>query len=260
MSEPNLILQIEEPLARLTVNRPAVLNALNRETLAELREAFASLDANEAVRAVVLTGAGEKAFIAGADIKELAGLPPLEAKEFAEAGQGVCDAIAGMNKPVIAAVNGFALGGGCEVALACHLRFGSTKARLGQPEVNLGVIPGWGGTQRLPRLVGRGAALSILLTGDPVDATEALRIGLLDRVVEPEALLSTCEETAKRIAARGPLAVRLLLAATRRGVDVPLPAGLAIEADAFGLAASTDDWREGTTAFLEKRKPEFRGR
>ena len=259
MSEANLIVEQSGPIARVTVNRPAVLNALNRATLAELQETFASLGANTAVRAVILTGSGEKAFIAGADIRELATLGPLAARAFAAEGQRLCDRIMCLSKPVIAAVNGFALGGGCEVCLACHLRIGSTNARLGQPEVNLGVIPGWGGTQRLPRLVGLGRALELLLTGDPIRAEEAHRIGLLNRVVEPDALLPACEEIATKIASKGPLAVRLALEAARRGLDGSLAAGLDVEADAFGLAASTSDWGEGTSAFLEKRKPSFHG-
>jgi enoyl-CoA hydratase len=259
MSDQNLIVEQSGPIARVTVNRPKVLNALNRATLAELQETFSSLGANPAVRAVVLTGAGEKAFIAGADISELASLGPLAARAFASEGQRLCDRISRLSKPVIAAINGFALGGGCEVALACHIRIASSNARLGQPEVNLGVIPGWGGTQRLPRLVGRGRALDLLLTGDAIGAEDAFRIGLVNRVVEPEALLPACEETATKIAARGPLAVRLVLEAVQRGLEGSLAAGIDVEADAFGLAASTSDWREGTAAFLEKRKPSFRG-
>ena len=259
MSDQNLIVEQSGPIARVTVNRPNVLNALNRATLAELQETFTSLGANTAVRAVILTGAGEKAFIAGADIRELATLGPLAARAFASEGQRLCDRISRLSKPVIAAVNGFALGGGCEVSLACHIRIGSSNARIGQPEVSLGVIPGWGGTQRLPRLIGLGRALDLLLTGDPVGAEDAHRMGLLNRVVEPEALLATCEEIATKIASKGPLAVRLALEAARRGLEGSLAAGLDVEADAFGLAASTSDWREGTTAFLEKRKPSFRG-
>lgn len=259
MSEKNLIIEQSGPIARVTINRPKVLNALNRQTLGELLEAFTSLDANGAVRAVILTGAGEKAFIAGADIRELATLGPLAARDFSVYGQRVCNLIQGLTKPVIAAVNGFALGGGCEVAMSCHIRIGSTAARLGQPEVNLGVIPGWGGTQRLPRLVGLGRALELLLTGDPVKADEAVRIGLLNRVVEPDALLGTCEEIASKIASKGPIAARLVLEAAHRGLEGSQIAGLDVEADAFGLTASTADWREGTAAFMEKRKPAFRG-
>jgi enoyl-CoA hydratase len=259
MAIENLIVEEKGPIAVLTVNRPKVLNALNRQTLAEVRATIGGLLVKQQIQVIIVTGAGERAFIAGADITELADLSPLEARGFSQEGQSVCDLIAESTKPVIAAVNGFALGGGCEVAMACHLRIASAKAKLGQPEVNLGVIPGWGGTQRLTRLVGLGRALEILLTGDPIRADEAMRIGLVNRVVEPEDLLPTCEELAGKIASRGPLAVRLTLEAARRGVEGSLAAGLAIEADAFGLAASTSDWREGTAAFLEKRAASFRG-
>ncbi len=259
MSYQNLIVDDGGPIARVTINRPDVLNALNRATLGEIVAAFTALGRNAAVRVVILTGAGEKAFAAGADIRELKDLPPLAAHEFSREGQLACTVISRIGKPVIAAVNGFALGGGCEIALACSIRIGSRKAKLGQPEVNLGVIPGWGGTQRLPRLVGLGLALEAILTGDAIGAEEAYRIGLLNRVVEPEELLPTCEAIARKIAARGPLAVRLALDACQRGLEGSLAEGLALEADAFGLAASTADWREGTGAFLEKREPGFRG-
>lgn len=259
MPEQNLIVDEKGAIAFVKINRPKVLNALNRQTLGELHEAFTRLGNDPKIQVVILTGAGEKAFIAGADITELATLSPLEARSFSQEGQHVCDLISQSGKPVIAAVNGFALGGGCEVAMACHIRIAGSNARLGQPEVNLGVIPGWGGTQRLARLVGLGRALELLLTGDPIRADEALRIGLVNRVVEPEALLSICEEIAGKIVSRGPVAVRLTLEAARRGLDGSLAAGLSIEADAFGLAASTSDWREGTAAFMEKRKAEFRG-
>jgi enoyl-CoA hydratase len=259
MEFENLLVRTDGPIATITVNRPQVLNALNAATIAELTSALAAAADDPNVVVVILTGAGEKAFIAGADITELATLPPMEARRFARKGQQLTHTIQWLGKPVIAAVNGFALGGGCEVALACHLRIGSTNARLGQPEVNLGVIPGWGGTQRLPRLVGLGRALEILLSGDPVPADEAWRIGLLNRVVELPALIATAEEMARKIASRGPAAVRLTLEVAQRGLDAGLAPGLLVEADAFGLAASTHDWREGTAAFLEKRKAAFKG-
>jgi enoyl-CoA hydratase len=259
MGYQNLIVEASGPVTRVTVNRPEVLNALNRATLAEIVAAFSAIGRDPAARVVILTGAGEKAFIAGADIKELKDLPPLAASEFAREGQLACTVISRIGKPVIAAVNGFALGGGCEVALACTIRIGSRKAKLGQPEVNLGVVPGWGGTQRLPRIVGLGRAAEIILTGDPIGAEEAHRIGLLNQIVEPEELMPTCEAIAGKIASRGPLAVRLALGACQRGLEGSLAEGLALEADAFGLAASTADWREGTSAFLEKRAPNFRG-
>lgn len=259
MSYKNLIVEETASVARVTINRPEVMNALNRETLSEIVSAFTALGRNRAVRVVILTGAGEKAFIAGADIREIADLSPLGAHEFAREGQLACTVISRIGKPVIAAINGFALGGGCEVALACSIRVGSRKAKLGQPEVNLGVVPGWGGTQRLTRLVGLGRALEIILSGDPVGAEEAHRIGLLNHVVEPEELLPTCEALAAKIASRGPLAVRLALDACQRGLEGSLNEGLALEADAFGLTASTADWKEGTHAFMEKRAPSFRG-
>jgi enoyl-CoA hydratase len=256
----NLIYEQDGPIARITVNRPDVLNALNRATLDELGQAVERAGDDTSVRAAIITGAGPKAFIAGADIGELATLGALEARSFARRGQQVLHRIQWLGKPVIAAVNGFALGGGCEVALACHLRIGSTKARLGQPEVNLGVIPGWGGTQRLPRLVGMGRALEILMSGEPIGAEEALRIGLLNRVVEPDQLLPACEALATTIASRGPLAVRLTMDAAQRGIDMGMTDGCLIEADCFGLAAASSDWSEGTSAFLGKRKPAFSGR
>ncbi len=259
MSYQNLLYDESGPIARITINRPQVLNALNRATLDELAGAVEAAGENRAIRAVILTGAGEKAFVAGADIKELSDLDPIGARAFARKGQHILHQISWLGKPVIAAVNGFALGGGCELALACHIRIGSTKARMGQPEVKLGVIPGWGGTQRLPRLVGLGPALEVLLTGDPIGADEALRIGLLNRVVEPDQLMSTCEGLAGKIAEQGPMAVRLTIEAAQRGLDGSLTNGILLEADAFGLAAGTSDWREGTAAFLEKRKANFRG-
>ncbi len=258
-SYQNLIFEEAGPIAKITINRPDVLNALSRVTLEELERAVAEAGRNHGIRALILTGAGEKAFVAGADIRELSELGAGAARSFARFGQHVFHQISWLDKPVIAAVNGFALGGGCELALACHIRIGSTTARLGQPEVKLGVIPGWGGTQRLPRIIGLGRALEILLTGDPVGAEEALRIGLLNRVVEPDQLMATCEAIAGKIAEQGPVAVRLTIDAAQRGLDGSLTNGILLEADLFGIAASTGDWREGTAAFLTKRKAEFRG-
>lgn len=254
-----LIYKMDGGVATITINRPDVMNALNRATLDELEEAVRDAGSSGDVRALIITGAGEKAFVAGADINELADIGANAARAFARRAQHVFQQISGLGKPVIAAVNGFALGGGCELALCCHIRIGSTKARLGQPEVKLGVIPGWGGTQRLPRLVGLGRALEILLTGDPIGAEEALRIGLLNRVVEPDQLLTTCEQIAGKIAGQGPIAVRLTIDAAQRGLEGSLADGLLLEADLFGLAASTADWREGTAAFISKRRAEFRG-
>lgn len=259
MEFANLLYRTDGPVATITVNRPQVRNALDRATIEELNRALDAAADDRAVMAIVLTGAGEKAFIAGADITELATLPPMEARRFARMGQHLTHHIQWLGKPVIAAINGFALGGGCEVALSCHIRIASANAKLGQPEVNLGVIPGWGGTQRLPRLIGLGRALEILLTGDPITAEEAWRVGLVNRVVESSDLLATAEEIARKIAARGPAAVRLALEVAQRGLEGGLAPGLLIEADAFGLAASTHDWREGTAAFQQKREPSFRG-
>lgn len=259
MGYENLSFEKDAPIARITVNRPSVMNAMNLATLDEMIAVLGEVADSPEVRVAILTGAGEKAFIAGADIRELAHLSALEARAFARKGQHVCHAIQWLGKPVIAAVNGFALGGGCEVALACHIRLGSTEARLGQPEVMIGAVPGWGGTQRLPRIVGLGRGLEMILGGDPIGAEEAYRIGLLNRVVAPEELMPACEELARRIASRAPVAVRLAMDAVQRGMDGPMTTGLLIEADAFGLAASTGDWREGAEAFLAKRPPEFRG-
>ncbi len=244
----------------VTIDRPASLNALNREVLDRLEAEVADLRRREDLFGMILTGAGDKAFVAGADIAELAALGPDQAVAFARRGQSVFDAVEACGKPVIAAVNGWALGGGCELALACHLRIVARTARLGLPEVSLGVIPGYGGTQRLPRLVGTGRALQMVLSGDPVDAEEAYRIGLANLVVEPADLLETCRKLAARIALRGPRAVSLALDAVLGGRDRELPEALAWEAAQFGRVAATEDWAEGTRAFLEKRKPEFRGR
>jgi enoyl-CoA hydratase len=242
----------------ITVNRPDKLNALNRQTMADLDAACADALADDDVLAVVLTGAGDKAFVAGADISELNTLGPVEAKEFALRGQAVFDRIEAGHKPVIAAVNGYALGGGCELAMACHIRIASSNAVLGQPEVKLGLIPGYAGTQRLPRLVGRGRALEILLTGRNVPAEEAERIGLVLRVCEPEALTQTVNELLKAILRNGPLAVSHCLEAVRAGTEMAFEDGCLLEATLFGLCASSDEMREGTAAFLEKRPPRFR--
>jgi len=244
----------------ITVSRPEKLNALNAEVLAELDAAVAAAGSQAAVRALVLTGAGEKAFVAGADIAELAGLTPAAAQRLAARGQRLFGALAGSDKPVIAAVNGFALGGGCELALACHLRIASANARFGQPEVKLGLIPGYGGTQRLPRLVGQGRALELLLTGAMIDAPTALAWGLVNRVVEPAALRAAVQQLAEQIVAVSPVAVARCLEAVRGGAGLPLERGLAVEALEFSLCFASEDMREGTAAFLAKRAPEFPGR
>lgn len=260
MAFDNLLLQRDQSVAILTINRPAVLNALSTQTLDELRQALLDLQRDEAVRVVVLTGAGEKSFVAGADIKELAQQTPVSLRALGQAGQRVFDLVETLGKPVIAAINGFALGGGCELAMACTIRLASENAKLGQPEINLGLIPGYGGTQRLARLVGRGRALDMLLTGAPINAQEAYRIGLVNRVVPAGELMAAATALATQLAGQAPVAVQYILEAVHRGQDLPLADGQALEATLFGLVAATDDMREGTRAFLEKRKPVFTGR
>jgi enoyl-CoA hydratase len=252
-------LEIAPPLARLTLARPEKLNALNRATLAELDAALEHLRGAPGVRAIVLTGSGEKAFAAGADIGEIAALSPVEARAFSQAGNDLFRKLELFPVPVIAALNGFALGGGCELALACTLRIAAENAKLGQPEVKLGLIPGYGGTQRLARLIGTGPALHLLLTGEPIGAAEALRVGLVNQVVAAGELAAAAEAVARKIAANAPLAVQYCLEAVRRGRDAPLDSGLALEAGLFALACATRDMQEGTRAFLEKRAPEFKG-
>jgi enoyl-CoA hydratase len=244
----------------ITVDRPKVLNALNAQTVAEIGEAFEAARTDDSVKAVILTGGGEKAFVAGADIRELAELTPVTGKETSERGQRVFRAIERFPKPVIAAVNGFALGGGCELALACHIRIASDKAQLGLPEVTLGIIPGYGGTQRMARLLGKGKALELILTGDRIGAEEAERIGLVNRVVPADQLMTVAEEMARTIAKRGPLAVRAAIEAVMSGSDMPFEEGQFLEATLFGLLASTEDMKEGMGAFLEKRAADFKGR
>jgi enoyl-CoA hydratase len=243
----------------VTVNRPDKLNALNGQVIAELTDCFRGLGADAAVRAVILTGAGEKAFIAGADIAVLATCDPVAARENARKGQLLTLTIERLGKPVIAAINGFAFGGGCELAMACTLRVASENAKLGQPEVKLGLTCGYGGSQRLPRLVGRGRALELLLTGDPIDAAEAHRIGLVNRVTKKETLLADCEALARKILAVGPLAVKFTIEAVDGGLGGALDEGLELEAGLFGLCFATKDMKEGTAAFLEKRPAKFQG-
>jgi enoyl-CoA hydratase len=242
------------------VNRPAKLNALNAETVGELDNAFGTVENDAAIRAIIVTGAGEKAFVAGADINEIAAADSVAAQQLSLRGQRIFRRLELMGKPSIAAVNGFALGGGLELAMACTIRVASDNARLGQPEVKLGIIAGYGGTQRLPQLVGRGRALELLLTGDPVDAQEAYRIGLVNRVVAQGELIEYCRELLKKMLANGPLALSLTMQAVDVGLSSGLEEGLRFEATAFGFAAATEDRREGTRAFLEKRQPAFTGR
>ena len=260
MAYENLLYEKRDAIAFITINRPKLLNALNRKTMEELDECVRDVAADNAVRAAILTGAGEKAFVAGADINELAKLSPVDGRDYGLFGQSVLNRIENSPKPFIAAINGFALGGGCELALACTLRIASEKARLGQPEVKLGLIPGYGGTQRLARLVGKGRALQLVLSGEPITAEEALRIGLVNEVVPPGDLLAEAESLAKKIAANAPLAVRFCLEAVNHGLDMPLPEGLYLEATLFSLCCTTEDMKEGTKAFLEKRPAKFVGR
>ena len=259
MTPEHLLLERSGAVAVVTVNRPKVLNALNAATVVELRRTVDDLAADDGVRAVVLTGAGDRAFIAGADIAELATLEPVSAQALARRGHALCNALEGMGKPVIAAVNGYALGGGCEIAMACTVRLAAETARIGQPEIGLGLLPGYGGTQRLPRLVGAGRALELMLTGDPITAAEAWRIGLVNRVVAPGDLATEARALAERLASQAPVAVRAILDAVREGMQTSLVGGCEHEAALFGVTAATDDWREGTRAFLEKRRPTFKG-
>ena len=260
MTFDNLLIERDGAVAIVTLNRPKVLNALNAQTLTELSAAMAAFKDDADVRAVVLTGAGEKSFVAGADINELAALSPVEGQAHARRGQGIFDAIEHLGKPVIAAVNGFALGGGCELAMACTIRIAADTARLGQPEINLGLIPGYGGSQRLPRLVGKGRALEILLGGDAITAQRAYEIGLVNRVVPAADLMTEARRLAQSLASKAPIAVRYILDAVHQGMETPFAAGEFLETTLFGTIASSADMREGTKAFLEKRKAEWQGR
>ncbi len=260
MNFDHLLVIVKDGLATLTVNRPEKLNALNDAVVEQLLTAANLLKADDLVRGVIVTGAGNKGFIAGADIGDLAKQGVLDGRQRALSGQAMLRAFETMGKPVIAAVNGYALGGGCELAMACHIRIASENARFGQPEVKLGITPGYGGTQRLPRIVGKGNALHLLLTGEQIDAREALRIGLVSKVVPQDKLLAEAELMMRTILANGPVAVRLVIEAVHRGLEMTLEEGLDLEADAFGLVASTEDMKEGLTAFLEKRPAKFRGK
>jgi enoyl-CoA hydratase len=259
MAFENLLLERDQAVAIVTINRPQVLNALNSQTVDELRRVMIELKADTAVRAIVLTGAGEKSFVAGADINELAVQSPTGGREHALTGQHVFDVIENLGKPVIAAINGFALGGGCELAMACTLRLAADTAKLGQPEINLGLIPGYGGTQRLSRLVGRGRAMEIILMGAPIPADEAQRIGLVNRVVPATELMTVARALASQLSKSAPIAMRYIINAINKGIEMPFAEACQYEATLFGLVASTDDMREGTRAFVEKRKPSFKG-
>src|ERR1700730_15876012 len=256
----NIIYEKKGAIAQITLNRPKVLNALNEATFTELGIAFECAGADAAVMGVILTGAGDKAFIAGADISELAHVTAVEAREFTRHGQAVLDLVENLGKPVIAAVNGFALGGGCETAMACSIRLATEDAKFGQPEVKLGVIPGAGGTQRLPRLVGKGLALQLILSGSTISAQEAYRIGLVNEIVPRADLIARAEAILKQINSNAPLAIKLSLEAVNRGLETSQSEGLVIENSLFAICASTDDKKEGTSAFLEKRVAKFQGR
>ncbi len=260
MSYENLKVETRDGVAIVTINRPDKLNALNDRTVEELDAAFAAIGSDPQVRGAILTGAGEKAFVAGADIAELATQSPVDGKERSIRGQKVLDRIENLGKPVIAAVNGFALGGGCELALACHVRVASENARLGTPEVKLGIMCGYAGTQRLPRLVGKGRALEMLLTGEMVAAPDALRIGLVNRVVPKESLLAEAETLLRQMLANGPVSLRFTLEAVNAGLEMPLDEAQYLEATLFGLICTTEDMKEGTKAFLEKRPAKFQGK
>jgi len=256
----NVLYEKRDAIAYVTINRPKVLNALGKATWADLRAAFEDARDDDAVRGVILTGAGDKAFAAGADISELAQASAVQAEQLSRLGQEVLDLVENLGKPVVAAINGFALGGGCETAMACTIRIAIEHARFGQPEVKLGLLPGGGGTQRLPRLVGKGRALQLILGGGMIDAQEAWRIGLVNEVVPADSLIPRAEAILKEIAANAPLGVRYALEAVNKGLEASQAEGLALEASVFGLCAATEDKAEGTSAFLEKRAAQFHGR
>jgi enoyl-CoA hydratase/carnithine racemase len=256
----NVLYEKKNGIAYVTVNRPKVLNALNTPTWKDLRAAFEDARDDVTIRGAILTGAGEKAFIAGADIDELAQISAFEAEQSSRFGQEVLDLVENLGKPVVAAVNGFALGGGCETAMACTIRIAIDSAKFGQPEVKLGLVPGGGGTQRLPRLVGKGRALQLILSGEMINAQEAYRIGLVNEIVPANELIARAETILKKIAANAPIAVKFALEAANKGLETSQSEGLLLEASYFGLCAATEDKKEGTSAFLEKRAPQFRGR
>jgi enoyl-CoA hydratase len=260
MAYENILFEKKDGIAYITFNRPKVLNALNRRTVEELRDALLDTRDDSSIRVLILTGAGEKSFVAGADIGELAQRTPVDGKDFSLFGQSVFHLLETLGKPSICAINGFALGGGCELALSCTIRLASKTAKLGQPEVKLGIIPGYGGSQRLARLCGKGVAHELCLTGEMITAEEAQRIGLVNHIYEPADLLPAAETMAKKIIANAPLAVKYTMEAIERGVEMPQEEGLFLEATLFGLSCASEDMREGTKAFLEKRKADFKGK
>jgi enoyl-CoA hydratase len=260
MAYENLLYEKKGGIAYITFNRPKVLNALNRKTIEEFQQVLFDARDDASVRVLILTGSGEKAFVAGADINELAQQTPVNGREFSIFGQGVFHLLETMGKPSICAINGFALGGGCELALSCTIRIASKTAKLGQPEVRLGIIPGYGGSQRMARLCGKGVAHELCLTGEMITAEEAQRIGLVNHIYEPAELLPAAEALAKKIIEKAPLAVKYCMEAIERGVEMPQEEGLFLEATLFGLCCATEDMREGTKAFLEKRPAQFSGK
>jgi enoyl-CoA hydratase len=260
MNYQNLLFEIKNHTGLITINRPDKLNALNSQTIGEIEEVFKSIKSDPEVYVVVITGSGEKAFVAGADIAELNKLDVISAKEFSERGNRAFRAIETIDKPVIAAVNGFALGGGCELALACHIRIASENAKFGQPEVNLGIIPGYGGTQRLARVINSARAAELILTGDMISAEEALRIGLINKIFPQAELLNKALELADKISSKGQQAIRFALKAVKAADNISLSEGLSYEASLFALTCGTEDFKEGTSAFLQKRKPDFKNR
>ena len=260
MSYQTMLFEIKDGIAFVTLNRPDKLNALNDQVMLELADAAERIATEPDIKGAILTGSGPKSFVAGADIGDLSRQGPFDGKARAQRGQAVLRRLETCGKPVIAAINGFALGGGCELAMACHIRIASENAKFGQPEVKLGIAPGYGGTQRLPRLVGKGVAMQLILTGEMIDAQEAYRIGLVNKVVPAADLLAECEKLMRGILAMGPLAVRLAMEAVDQGLEMTLDEGLLLEANHFGLLAATADMKEGTAAFLEKRAAKFQGR
>ena len=259
MNDKNVIVKSDGPILRITVNRPQKLNALNQKTVAALNAAFRDDASHDAIRVVILTGAGDKSFVAGADISEIKGLDPVKAREYGQKGQQLMNRIENLGKPVIAAINGYALGGGCELALACHIRLATSNASLGLPEINLGIIPGFGGTQRLGRLIGAGRALHLTLSGEMISAEQALDWGLVSGTYEPKRFTEAVDKLAAKLARSAPHAMHAIIDSITQGMNLPIEAGLSIESNRFALCCATNDMREGTSAFLQKRKPEFKG-